>query len=381
MEISSASLPPGFSFETRKNFYTIKGVLGTGGFGITYLAGCRPVGVPHDELEILVAIKEHFIGKYSSRNPEDYRVVYPKSAESVVNSSLREFLAETRRLSMINGGHRHIVSILEVFTANNTAYYSMDYLGKESLESYVLRNGPLSEHRMWEIMEPVINAVGYLHSHRVTHLDIKPQNIMLSAGIDGKQQGVLIDFGLSKHYDEQDNPTSTMRSVGVSHGFAPLEQYAGISSFSPKADVYALGATAFFCLTGKIPPSAPDRSPSDVAKMLEVRVPPLSVSTKNAVADAMELQPEARTDTPREILHPSDQVAVWMKHFRRVAPVDSSAYFAARRAAADADDHDDDDDDEDDAPVKDPRATAFSRIFAILMLLLLIAGWLYTRFT
>ena len=63
MEISSASLPPGFSFETRKNFYTIKGVLGTGGFGITYLAGCRPVGVPHDELEILVAIKEHFIGK------------------------------------------------------------------------------------------------------------------------------------------------------------------------------------------------------------------------------------------------------------------------------------------------------------------------------
>ena len=204
---------------------------------------------------------------------------------------------------------------------------------------------------------------------------------MLSAGIDGKQQGVLIDFGLSKHYDEQYNPTSTMRSVGVSHGFAPLEQYAGISSFSPKADVYALGATAFFCLTGKIPPSAPDRSPSDVAKMLEVRVPPLSVSTKNAVADAMELQPEARTDTPREILHPSDQVAVWMKHFRRVDPVDSSAYFAARRAAADADDHDDDDDEEDDAPVKDPRATAFSRIFAILMLLLLIAGWLYTRFT
>lgn len=93
----------------------------------------------------------------------------------------------------------------------------------------------------------------------------------------------------------------------------------------------------------------------------------------------MELQPEARTDTPREILHPSDQVAVWMKHFRRVAPVDSSAYFAARRAVADADDHDDDE--EDDAPVKDPRATAFSRIFAILMLLLLIAGWLYTRFT
>lgn len=66
---------------------------------------------------------------------------------------------------------------------------------------------------------------------------------------------VLIDFGLSKHYDTTGRQT-TMTISGISHGFAPLEQYkdGGLSSFSPQSDVYSLAATLYFLLSGIIPP-------------------------------------------------------------------------------------------------------------------------------
>ena len=89
----------------------------------------------------------------------------------------------------------------------------------------------------------------------MTHLDVKPANIMIRKSDNAP---VLIDFGLSKQYTSEGEQTSTT-PVGISHGYAPIEQYrqGGVSEFSPATDIYALGATLYKLITGITPPEAP----------------------------------------------------------------------------------------------------------------------------
>ncbi|MDD6744894.1 MAG: SUMF1/EgtB/PvdO family nonheme iron enzyme, partial [Bacteroidales bacterium] len=96
----------------------------------------------------------------------------------------------------------------------------------------------------------------YIHQQKMSHLDVKPANIMLNA----KDEIVLIDFGLSKQYDTDTGSQTSSTPVGISEGFAPLEQSkkGGVGEFSPKTDIYSLGATYFCLLTGTRPPSASD---------------------------------------------------------------------------------------------------------------------------
>ena len=86
------------------------------------------------------------------------------------------------------------------------------------------------------------------------HLDIKPANIMIRKR---DNRAILIDFGLSKQYDTAGNQTSST-PVGISAGYAPMEQYqqGGVNEFSPETDIYSLGATLYYLVTGKVPPQA-----------------------------------------------------------------------------------------------------------------------------
>lgn len=140
-----------------------------------------------------------------------------------------------------------------MFEANNTAYYVMEYLEGESLDDYIRRVGPLTQEQTVYFLRPIVEAVALLHDNRLTHYDIKPQNIIIAPGSDSVPRPVLIDFGLSKHYDESGRATSTTPVGGHSPGYSPIEQYSSIAGFSPAADVYALGATAYHCLTGHPP--------------------------------------------------------------------------------------------------------------------------------
>ena len=90
----------------------------------------------------------------------------------------------------------------------------------------------------------------------MNHLDVKPANIMLNE----KDEAVLIDFGLSKQYDAVTGNQTSTTPVGISDGYAPMEQYkpGGVCEFSPQTDIYSLGATFFKLLTGTTPPSASD---------------------------------------------------------------------------------------------------------------------------
>lgn len=102
----------------------------------------------------------------------------------------------------------------------------------------------------------VAEALDYIHQRNMNHLDVKPGNIMLNE----KDETLLIDFGLSKQYDASSGRQTSSTPVGISEGYAPMEQYkkGGVSVFSPETDIYALGATFFNLLTGLTPPSASD---------------------------------------------------------------------------------------------------------------------------
>lgn len=299
MSTHTNALPEGYVISSGNQQYRIVKILGHGGFGITYLASST---IKHGNLSFNVhfAVKEHFLSDSCERDAVTQSVSYSNPTREKVENSKKDFLAEARRLHKVGVDHPNIVKVNEVFEANNTAYYVMEYLEGQSLRGYVEQNGPMTEAGMWAVMTPVINAVAYLHDNRMTHLDIKPDNIMLAKDEEGNiMRPVLIDFGLSKHYTEDGRPTSTLNALGLSNGYSPIEQYAGITTFSPEADVYALGATMLFCLTGKDPVKSTDLKPGDVERMIPAGV---SETTAKTIVEAMQMFKAARPSDARALL-------------------------------------------------------------------------------
>lgn len=275
---------------TRK--YTVIRTLGAGGFGITYLVQGRV-----QNISTFFAIKEHFISSKCERD-DTQRVCYSKPVAEEVQNSLKDFITEANRLNKESVRHHNIVGINEVFKANNTAYYVMEYISGPNLRDSIdkERGGrPYSEKEALDIIAPVLDAMAMMHSARITHLDLKPDNILLSDDpLTRAVRPVIIDFGVSKHYDKEGNATSTINVVACSPGYAPIEQYMGITTFTPQADVYALGATLYFLLTGENPPKADAVS----AEALAARLAPLaSQQTVGAIVHAMAPSKHDRTAT------------------------------------------------------------------------------------
>ena len=274
--------------------YTIASVIGAGGFGITYMA-LTEVVLGNMRVTTRVAVKEHFLADHNEREASTLRVTTPGTVRSrkVVADSLRDFLGEARRLQSVSAGQKAIVKVNEVFEANGTAYYVMEYLEGSSLWDAVAGRG-MAEGDMLALMQPIIEAVAYLHANRLTHLDIKPQNIMLATEGAGVRP-VLIDFGLSKHYDEQGRATSTINTLACSDGYSPAEQYSGITTFTPSADVYSLGATMIACLTGQTPPKSTEWSVGDRLRYVDSMniSEPLREALRGALADPANRLPDA----------------------------------------------------------------------------------------
>lgn len=283
MAIKINTLPKGHVLKSPNYTYRIESVLGCGGFGITYLAYAN-IKVGNVSLKGWFAIKEHFVSSDCERDPDTSCVVYSNPAKERVENSKKDFIAEAKRLKKVGTNHPNIVKVNEVFEANNTAYYVMEYLEGQSLRSWVRRNGVMDEKTIFYTMNPIIEAVQYLHNNRMTHLDIKPDNIMITHDDNGNMRSVLIDFGLSKHYDKDGKPTSTINTLGCSDGYAPVEQYAGITRFSPTADIYALGATMWFCLVGKDPKKSTDLDEGELSSRVESISKEISVIIGKACA-------------------------------------------------------------------------------------------------
>lgn len=247
--------------------YVIGKVLGQGGFGITYSA-------VQTTLDAKVAIKEFFMKELHGRDESTSKVFVGSAGSSDLVERFRlKFIKEARNIYRLK--HKNIISVIDVFEENGTAYYVMEYLEGGSLADKV-KSGALRESDALRYIRQVASALDFIHGKQMMHLDVKPANILL----DGDGNAVLIDFGLAKQYDSEGEQTSTT-PVGISHGYAPMEQYkrGGVSHFSPATDIYSLGATLFKLVTGNTPPEASD--------VMNDGLPEISANVSQKVKDAL----------------------------------------------------------------------------------------------
>jgi len=246
MDVRDYSLQP--NTELQSGRYRVLRTLGCGGFGITYLA-------EQVLAERKVCIKEFFPKEYYNRDEDSRSISLGSQGSAEVMGRYKDkFIKEAKTIARLD--HPSIIHIHNVFEENNTCYYVMEYIEGESLSDIVKRRGALTETDAVRYIREVAAALEYIHERKINHLDVKPGNIMVRRD---DNRAILIDFGLSKHYDNAGEQTSST-PVGISHGFAPIEQYkqGGVSSFSPTTDIYALGATLYYLVTGSVPPSATD---------------------------------------------------------------------------------------------------------------------------
>lgn len=293
-EYTKNALPIGTKL--KKGQYTIKKVLGAGGFGITYQAEAFIGNIKHK-----FAIKEFFISSLCERLGTT--MSYSSPVKDDVEAGLKSFRAEASRLNRVKIRHANIVSINESFEENGTAYYVMEYIIGGDIRK-ALSGKAISEEVAKSIIAPILSALSFLHSHKITHLDIKPDNIILSPDEEDSNlmRPVLIDFGLAKHYDSEGKATSKLRFAACSPGYAPNEQYqeGGMVEFTPQADVYAIAATLFFMLTGKDPVVASDMTKDKLIKSLPETV---SEDTRNAIICAMKQDRTERTQSIDSFAH------------------------------------------------------------------------------
>ena len=283
-------LSEGFILLGKKNKhrYVIKKYLGRGGFGITYLAeeDVTAEGIPQTHT---FTIKEFCLGNSCVRN-SDGSISVAEGMTEEFNEAKMEFSNEATLLHSLS--NKGIVPVSEVFEQNNTVYYVMQYLGDTSLSKLIESKGSIEEEVAVDITLKIACSLRYLQQHRMTHLDVKPDNIMLLEDGNGWQP-ILIDFGLARSYGKDGHQISKVVAAGTSKGYSPVEQYEpeGLSTFTPQADIYALGATLFHMLTGKVPVESKSISAQYIFSNLPEGI---SDSTIEALRNALKKRKEDR---------------------------------------------------------------------------------------
>lgn len=234
---ASHHLPPGSLLQDR---YQLGRALGEGGFGITYL-GWDTV------LKRKVAVKEYFPTFLVSREVSLTLDVtcHTSGNQPTYEKGREQFLREAKTMAKLDS-IPEIVQVLDHFPEHNTAYIVMEFLEGRTLKEVVVQTGSIPTQTMLALLEPVLRAMEAMHHAGVIHRDISPDNLMELK--DGTVK--LMDFGCARDFQSGLTETITLK-----HGFAPREQYSGRDQ-GPWTDVYAMCATVYYCLTGKVPPRA-----------------------------------------------------------------------------------------------------------------------------
>lgn len=239
------ALTPGTILTTNQTEYRIGRVLGQGGFGITYIAQNCSTGER-------IAIKEYYPKSFASRLRDGS--VDSGSDDSKCQSAFsygkRQFLNEAESLSKCKYDE-HVVHIRSFFEGNNTAYFTMDYVPGPNLEEYVKENGRLSVEETERLLLPVMESISRVHKKGIIHRDLAPDNILIQNG-----KAVLIDFGAAKMEAREETKSVY---ITLKHGYSPEEQYRSQSK-GPPTDVYAMGATFYYAITGSVPPQSINRT-------------------------------------------------------------------------------------------------------------------------
>ncbi len=277
---SGSSLCPGTMLRGR---YRIEKVLGQGGFGITYSALDVKAGQR-------VAVKELFPSRCVTRSENHVTIsILPDEADTFQHMRL-SFEKEAKILIQLQQ-QEGVVRLMHVFSENGTMYYVMELLEGEDLMHWLKREGPMRWEQLAPILKPVMNALEQIHAVGLIHRDISPDNIFLT-----KNGARLIDFGSVRNYQGNKNMTAL-----VKQNFAPLEQFLTSGHQGPWTDIYALCITAYFALTGQLPPRAPDRKNNDTLVPLDVLCPDLPKHVCAAIHRGMNVMPENRFQTIQQL--------------------------------------------------------------------------------
>ena len=239
----SHTLPSGYILNDK---YIIDYVRGEGGFGITYVGHIKD-SAPQQN----VAIKEYFPSGVASRDHSrtPYRVTHFNGDFSVsFRKGLQRFLYEAVLLKKF-AYLESIVSILDVFETNNTAYLIMEYIDGINLKQLISNEGTLPFSDIYSLMLPVMKDLAIIHEQGLIHRDISPDNLLI--GLDNRLH--LIDFGSVSVANPNETKTVT---VILKAGYAPPEQYLSTGHIGPWTDVYGLCGTIYYALIGKPPVDA-----------------------------------------------------------------------------------------------------------------------------
>jgi serine/threonine protein kinase len=263
--------------------YVISEALGQGGFGITYVA-------EDYRTKEKVAIKEFFPDTMVTRGPNNTVTVHSGPAGENFVYGKDCFLEEAKTLAEFIG-NENIVRVISYFEENGTAYFAMEYIEGASFQDYIKSHGgkvPWEDAK--KILIPIIDALAAVHGKGIVHRDVTPDNIYIT------KEGVvkLLDFGAAR-YSLGDKSRSL--DVVLKHGFAPKEQYTRHGRQGPFTDVYTVGASFYFALTGKKPPDAIDRMEEDdlmPPSNLGVSIPE---AAEDAILKALNVQPQDRFQT------------------------------------------------------------------------------------
>ncbi len=267
------ALTPGSILDGR---YLVGGVLGHGGFGITYLG----LDLKH---ETRVAIKEFMPADAAGRAPGQLKVTARKGED--FQYGLSRFFDEARTIYRYRN-HANIVHIYKLFRENGTAYYVMEYLQGCDLRRYLkIRGGRLGFQELMTIVLPVMDALEYVHGDHVIHRDVSPDNIYLGDTVK------LIDFGAARTAFAGQSKSF---SIILKRGFAPEEQYRSHGRQGPWTDIYALAGTMYMALSGTMVPEAPERLVSDRLEDIRTLVPELPVQAGSALMTALAVRAESR---------------------------------------------------------------------------------------
>ncbi len=265
--------------------YTIIKKIGEGGFGITYKA-------VQNGLNRSVCIKEYFPAGRCIRATHAHTVCVHGAGEDVFQKYRQAFVKEAKMLATLH--HPNIVEVIDVFDENNTSYMVMAFIEGKSLQSIVDSSGPLPYPEAVNYIAQITNAVGYIHERHILHRDIKPDNIMITADY----KAILIDFGSAREFEHDKTQVHTSM---LTHGYAPTEQYTSNSRKGSYTDIYAIGATMYFVLTGRIPMEAAARLTEQMPapKELAADIPD---EVNRTILKAMQLKAENRHQTVQEFM-------------------------------------------------------------------------------
>ncbi len=267
---------------TQVGAFMLEGVLGRGGFGITYKA--RDL-----MFDVVVALKELFPDGLVTRAASG-AVQVSALAQADFERVKKQFTLEANTLQKIK--HHSSTRFIGLFAINNTLYLAMEFVEGETLEARIERGALLSFQEAQAVLDDVLGVLEEAHHLGLLHRDIKPANIILKAG-----GASLIDFGSGLRFEK--NRTIQVSQRLLTPEYAPLELYGQAVRLAPAADLYSLAATMYEAISGVRPASALDRVNGAVLESLAKYQPNIAAGFIKTIDAALELRVDAR---PQSVL-------------------------------------------------------------------------------